>query len=633
MPGLFGIWLKPGGRIDPRSLPSMARRMADTMRTVPWLGVDLWGTDSYCGGRVHLGVLNPMPQPLISQDGSRYAWFDGHYFATSTASEHVTPTADEIAALFDDPSTLARRVDGVFNMACFNADTQELLLGNDRLGFRPFYYTETPDWFAYAAEVKALLAIRDVLPDLDEVSLRQFFSMNRMLDKRTWWKGITLMPPATVWRLSAEGISRRRYWAFDELPVRQVELSEAQEEFGRLWALEVRRHSKPTLPILLSGGLDSRLLLAELLAQGVEVVAVSYGSRESPELNRARQVTRIAGVPHRVCLLDTKNWWHRRDEGIWYTDGLVNANHLNCAITMDTMHSGSWYSAVNIAGDLLFGGSHLDNYFVPPDWGPESVERWLNHSYMANPFVSRDEFVACSLEEAADCAGGPSSDCIYLRTEYRRYTLYFPVSLMTHCEFGFPGLGQDTLKLFLGGVPASARRGSKFYNDFLVGRYPKYYLNIPWERSGRGLVETAPVRAWRNTRSQMRHVLRRAGRRIGRQLPPGLQSRARSWVAESDTERVPMTRWFVDFHRCVSESRVRERLLQGQLVIDGVLRGAVRRVLSDNHPRIVTPRLLIAILTVETYLRQVAGMVGANQLWLGSGDQDVQVDRNGSLVF
>jgi len=632
MPGLFGIFLKCPDRIDPNSLSCMARRMADAMRTVPWLMVDLWRTDSYCGGGVHLGVLNPKPQPLVTPDKRRHAWFDGHYFATPKTSEHTTPTADEIAALLDNPSALARGVDGVFNMACFNADRQELLLGNDRLGFRPLYYTETPDWFAYAAEVKALLAIRDILPEIDEVGLRQFFSVTWMLDEHTWWKGISLMPPATIWRVSADAISRRRYWTFDELPASQVELPGAHEEFGRLWALEVRRHSRPgTMPISLSGGLDSRLLLAELVDQGVEVVAASFGM-ETADLGRARLVARIAGVPHRICLLDTKNWWHRRDEAIWHTDGLVNAHLLSNAIMMDTMHSGSWYSAVNIAGDLLFGGSHLDDYNLLPDWGPKSVERWLNHSYRANPFVTREEYVACSLEEAANWKYGPSSDCIYLHTEYRRRVLNFPVSLMSHCEFGFPGLGQETLGLFLRSIPDSARRGSLFYNGFLAARYRKYYLNIPWERSGRGLVETAPVKAWRTAKSQMRRVLRRAGRRIGRRLPPDLQSRARSWVAETEMERVPgAARWLVDF-RAVSESNVGERLLREELIIDEVLKGVVKQVLSENNPSVLTPWLLMGILTAETYLRQVAGMAGVNRFWLSSRDQDTPVIRNGSFV-
>lgn len=627
MPGLFGIWLKRDGRIDPASLWAMGRHMADAMRTTPWLRADLWGTDSFCGGRVHLGVLNPSPQPLMSGDKTTYAWFDGHYFANSAVSEHATPTAEEIVALSDNPAALADRVDGVFNLACFSARTKELVLGNDRLGFRPLYYTETPDWFAYAGEVKALLSLFDRLPELDEIALRQFLSLHRMLDQRTWWQGISLMPPASLWRLSPAGVSRRRYWSFADLPVREVAIPDAHDEFGRLWTLEVRRHSRAgTMPILLSGGLDSRLLFAELLAQGADVLPVTFGSLQSPELGRARQVTKIAGVAHQRCLLDTHNWWDRREEGISHTDGLVNASHLNCAITMSAMHSGSCYSAVNIAGDLLFGGSRLESCVVPSEWGREPAAYWLRRSYKRNPFVSREEFVEYSLPEAINLAHAAQPECIHLQTEYRRYILYFPLSLTPHCEFGFPGLGKETLALFLGGIPESARRGSKFYNDFLVRRYPKFYLNIPWERTGRGLAETRWVKAWRDAGSHTRRTLLYLGRKVGRRVPPDMKSRARNWLTESDAERVPLSRWFVDFHRCVAESRVRERLLQEPLLLDDALKGAVRRVLSDNDPQVVTPPLLIAVLTAETYLRQVSGMPWPNRM-LTSADNTDKYDR------
>jgi len=93
-------------------------------------------------------------------------------------------------------------VDGVFALACYDLNKRELFLGNDRLGFRPLYYTETKEWLAYASEVKALLAILDWIPDLDKISLRQFFGFGYMLGERTWWEGIKLFPPASVWRIS-----------------------------------------------------------------------------------------------------------------------------------------------------------------------------------------------------------------------------------------------------------------------------------------------------------------------------------------------------------------------------------------------------------------------------------------------
>jgi glutamine amidotransferase-like protein len=60
----------------------------------------------------------------------------------------------------------------VFALARYEPDTRQLTLCNDRLGFRPLYTLDTPDWFAYASEVKALLAIVEKLPPLDDTALR-----------------------------------------------------------------------------------------------------------------------------------------------------------------------------------------------------------------------------------------------------------------------------------------------------------------------------------------------------------------------------------------------------------------------------------------------------------------------------
>lgn len=608
MPGLFGILLKRPDRIDPHSLSCMARKMADAMRHAPWLSVELGGDDSFFGGRISLGSLNPVPQPLISGDGRHHVWFDGHYFSTPASAHHATPTADEAVRLLSDSGVGLSRVDGIFNLACYRPDQKELIVANDRLGFRPLYYMENVDWFAYAAEVKALLAIRDQLPQIDEVSFRQFFSQNSMLGEHTWWKGIELVPPASVWRITTRADSRLRYWSFDHLPAERMTPADGDAEFSRLWSLEVRRYARPgTMPILLSGGLDSRLLLAELLAQRADVVAVTFGSPDSPEVKRARLVASIAGVPQRVCYLDTDNWWYRRDEAIWNTDGLVNGDHLHSATTLDELHAGNGYSAINVAGDLLFGGSHLTAGYFMPDWHRASIEKVLSWMYIRNPFCSREEFVDLSFNDAARYAQGPSSDCYHLLQQYRRYILYFPVALMSHCEIGFPGLGHDLLRLFLGSFPDEARRGSTFYNQFLATRYRKYYLNIPWERTGRALIETHPVRLWRDTASQFRRSLRYVGRRIRRLSPHDFRQRIRSLVVESDAERVPMVRWFVDYQQCVEKNRLREKLLQQDLVVDDYFHGAVRRVLADPTAHNLTPRVLIALLTLETYLRQVTG--------------------------
>jgi asparagine synthase (glutamine-hydrolysing) len=589
MPGLFGIVAKTP-EVSRAELHSLGRRMCDAMRVLPWLRAELFTAEHFCGGRVHAGVLNPQAQPLATVDGCARVWLDGE--CRMPHASGGAPSADALRALVIGTPPAIVAADGAFALAVLEADGQ-LVLATDRLGFRPLYFTETRDWFAYAAEVKALLAIQARVPPIDELAVRQYFAFDHMLGDRTWWCGINLIPPAALWHIAGSDSRRQQYWTFDRLRRERCDPAEGQEEFGRLWAQAVREHRRPgTTPVLLSGGLDSRLLIAELLAQDADIVAVTYGSRHSPEVGPARAVARVGGFDHRVCEWTTRNWWQGRERAIWQTDGLVNANHLHPAIAMEEMRVGTCYSPMNMLGDLLFGGSHLER----TPWSELQMhpERLMERRFVANPFVQLEEALEVAKPDIQRDPAGPSSDCVHLRQRVRRYVLHSPGCFGPYCETVFPGSGLDFLQLFLGSLSDDDRRGHKFYNAFLASRHPKFFANLPWQPTGRGLRESTHVRITRDLRRRLQRALRQSRR------------------------KTPANQWFVDYPAAVREHRVRERLLAQQLLVDDVLRGAARRALQNDHERPVPAESVIAILTLETYLRQVAAMP---RLTMDSGAQ------------
>jgi asparagine synthase (glutamine-hydrolysing) len=581
MPGLFGIISKNEALTD-RCLLSLARRMADSMRRLPWLRAEIWGDERFCGGRVYLGGSHPQPQPLIVNDDLRRVWLDGEIYPGSPAGR-APVTAEKLSELVNGESGSLTEADGAFVVACYDAGRGELVLANDRLGFRPVYYTETEDWFAYASEVKALLAIRDKLPELDDISLRQFFGFDHMLGERTWWKGIELIPPASVWRISAQDRKTNTYWTFADIRRDRLDPVDVQIEFDRLWSEDVRRHSRPgTMPLLLSGGMDSRLLLAELCEQRADLVAVTFGSEQSIDMKLARLSAAAAGVPHRPCYLTTGNWWHHREEAIWQADGLINGFNFQVAIATDEMHTGNCFSPMNIAGDLLFGGSHLEAN-SSPEWSGLH-DRLLARRYFQNPFFSCEEVLSASSADSQNYLEGPSSDCFHLRQRMRRLTLHGPGTVSPYCEIVFPGLSHGLVKLLLGGLSDEDRRGGRFYKRYLAMRHPKFFGDIPSQATGRGLAESFRTRVRRSLRARLR-------KGFGR------------W-----TRRTAPDEWFVSYPDCVRESKIREKLLQEDLMVDGFLDGAAGRALANGEGGSLSPQLLIGIFTLETYLRQVTSM-------------------------
>lgn len=583
MPGLLGILAKRPD-LAPPELRRLGERMAEAMRHAPWLAVELWEDQGYCGGRVHLGVLNPECQPTHA--GASAAWFDGNFFETATTAAATTPDAAAILGLIGDAARLAA-ADGIFNLAVYDAAAREVVLANDRLGFRPLYWCETDRWFAYAGEAKALLAILDRTPDLDEVSLRQFFGFHHLLGDRTWWHGIRVLPPASLWRVTAGGaISRRRYWSFADISRTPRPRSEIEAEFFRLWPREVRRHSAPgTMPLLLSGGLDSRLLLAELGRQRTSVVAVTFGSATSDELSRARRAARLADVAHQVVALHAGNWWRGREEAIWQTDGLATVDHLQYATVKEALHVGSWFSPMSITGDLLFGGSHLRPWIVRDDWAG-FLPDLLRKQTRPNPFFEPAEIVAVSLPDVGEDAQGPSSDCLYLRQRYRRHVIHIATALASHCEVGLPGLGLDVLRLFLGALSDAERMYGRFYRRFLRRWYPRYFAWSPVRPSSWALTEWPGARLWQAG-------LRRLSRALG-QAPQGV-----------------VQAWYGSYPGWLRSTGTLERLLANDLAADDYLHGAGRQALRNWDGSASTVGAVLALVTFETYLRQVGGVHGA----------------------
>ncbi len=584
MPGLFGILAKTP-RLDDGRLRERARRMSAALRTVPWLEVEHWDGPRFSGGRVHLGLANPEPQPIAGPGGLQ-VWFDGELYPPG-AERGITPDAERARELLSDPARGLAEADGVFALACYDPAAGELALATDRLGFRPLYWAETEDWFAYASEVKALLAAFDTLPPVDRTALLQFFGFDYMLGERTWWRGIRLLPPATVRRVApGAGRSECRYWTFDAIRREPRDEVEVIGELARLWSAAVRQRSRPGLtPLLLSGGLDSRLILAELVRQGRPVRAITFGEPGCPDLAIARAAARRAGAEHRAVPMDRESWWRGRDEAIWQTDGLVSARHLHVAVALPALREGNRWTLKNASGDVVFGGSGLRLFGAAAtepaehrDWAA-AREEFLRRRYLPNPFFTQAETASVSREDCEPYLAGPSVDCFVLRQGQRRWTLYGPLAMGSHCEVWNPAASLGILRLVLGHLTEAQRAGSRFYARFLCATYPELFGDIPWQATGRGLRERFAVR------------LRR-----------GLAARVRRW-----TGRAAPPRGFANYERLVAGSGVAARLAEARLVLDEVMDGAVGRALRAEG---LDARVLLAAYTAETYLRQAMGLRG-----------------------
>lgn len=171
------------------------------------------------------------------------------------------------ALLLQHGAAALQRLSGVFSLAAASLDRPWALLANDRLGFSPLFYLLRDDLLLAASEVKPIAAVTDLSPD--PAAYGQFFYIGHMLRHQTLYREIKALGPGQLLEWQPQGgrvhsyhdLARTPAPGSDPVPLDAINtaLQQAVERAGQ----PVEQDT-----LLLSGGLDSRLLLGVLLSQG-----------------------------------------------------------------------------------------------------------------------------------------------------------------------------------------------------------------------------------------------------------------------------------------------------------------------------------------------------------------------------
>ncbi len=179
---------------------------------------------------------------------------------------------------------------GMFAFALWDPNERSLFLARDRLGIKPLYYSRTPRAFRFASNSQALLAAPDVDTALDPVALHHQLTLHAVIPApRTILQGIHKLAPATTLTIDASGHERSRvYWTLRAMrPATPRDEAEWIEAVHAALRLAVRRRldiADVPVGVLLSGGLDSSLLVALLAETGVrDLRTFSVGFEDQPE--------------------------------------------------------------------------------------------------------------------------------------------------------------------------------------------------------------------------------------------------------------------------------------------------------------------------------------------------------------
>ncbi len=209
------------------------------------------------------------------------------------------------------------RFKGMFAFALAERDSGRLVLARDRLGIKPLYLARRRGRLRFASTLPALLRGGDVGTSIDRTALHHYLSWHSVVPApRTVLAGVRKLPPATVLTVEPDGTQRAtEYWAppFARDPARaDWSARDWQEAILDALRTAVDRRMVADVPVgvLLSGGLDSSLivaLLAEAGQTGLQTFSVGFpaiGGREGDEFRYSDIVAERFGTDHRQIRVD-----------------------------------------------------------------------------------------------------------------------------------------------------------------------------------------------------------------------------------------------------------------------------------------------------------------------------------------
>lgn len=215
-------------------------------------------------------------------------------------------------------------LNGIFAIAWHDPVSGTLEVATDRLGTLHVYQATISSCAVISTSSMVLAAL--LRNPWDMVSCREFLATGTVFEQRTLWQGIHKLGPATIYRFECgQERAREPYWSLSALTYRSAPATEHIERLAvglkdAIHAISLR-FARPVMD--LTGGFDSRALVAAMLQTGANFNTVVVGHPDDSDVSTARRIAENLGLRHRNDLpLDSaRSWWGKAQACLSLCDG------------------------------------------------------------------------------------------------------------------------------------------------------------------------------------------------------------------------------------------------------------------------------------------------------------------------
>lgn len=248
----------------------------------------------------------------------------------------LNPNGPEyLVHLYEEQPSFPAGLNGRFHGLLTDQARRSTVLFNDRYGMHRLYYYKSKDAFYFAAEAKAILAVRPELRELDAQSVGEFVSCSAVLENRTLFKNIYLLPPASAW-IFRNGCLEREGSYFDPREWEEQEILDPENYYQQLQAVFARNVPRyfagnERIGMSLTGGLDTRMVVANRKPDPGALPCYTFGSmfRENEDVRVARKVAKACGQQFEVLAAGEeflRRFREYAERAVYLSDGSIDVS-------------------------------------------------------------------------------------------------------------------------------------------------------------------------------------------------------------------------------------------------------------------------------------------------------------------
>jgi len=384
MPGIVGIISQQLSG----EYPALVRSMVKCLMHEPFYRGGIYINEDlglWSGWACHEGTF-PDGLPMWNETKDICLIFSGENFADRADVDALRTRGHEFAS--DDASYLVhlyeefgceflKKLNGWFSGVLLDLSKQKLVLFNDRYGVNRIYYHEDAHGFYFSSEAKSLLKILAATRQLDLRSLGEVLCCEAVLQNRTLFSGISLLPAGSAWVFSRGGPVKKKTYFKQEAWESRPELSESDfyGKFKETWARVLPRYfnGKQSVGLSLTGGVDSRMILAWAPRPPGMLPCYTWGGkyRDCADVKIARQTAGLCQQPHNTILVGAEflsQFHDLAERAVYISDGTMD---VTGSIDLYVGRSARQIAPVRISG--VCGGEILRRLVMfkpdPPQQG------------------------------------------------------------------------------------------------------------------------------------------------------------------------------------------------------------------------------------------------------------------------